>query len=80
MSEDMKTVSVKLDIELNVDCPYCEHYFDLLRDTDLNDEGCLLGDAISDRAWQLPAEERIDRDEVFCPECDKEFSIKGVEW
>ncbi len=75
-----KTVGASLHIELNVDCPYCEHFFDLLTDTDLNDEGCLLGDLISDRAWKLPSEERLDYDEVFCPKCEGEFSVKGVEW
>lgn len=76
----MKTVAANLVIELNVECPHCEHFFDLLSETDLNDEGFLIRDAISDDRWSVPANERIECDEVYCPECEKVFAVRGLNW
>jgi hypothetical protein len=67
-----------LSIEMNVTCPECEHYFDLVEDTNLNEEGWLLDQVLPDDTW-------IDAHASFectatCPECSVEFECQGVEW
>ena len=45
----------------------------------LNDEGELLNDAISDKAWEIKDEERIECN-TECPECATEIHVKGLRW
>jgi hypothetical protein len=75
----MKTTRASLDITLVVSCPECEHLFDLLTDTDLNDEGYLLEETITDKAWKRDEDERLECT-AGCPECGEEFNVKGVNW
>jgi hypothetical protein len=75
----METVTADLTIELTVDCPSCNHYFDLLTDTDLNDEGDLLNQTITDNRWFVDADERLKCSPV-CPLCSVQFEVKGVNW
>ena len=75
----MKTVKADLLIELNVECPMCGHYFDLLQRPYVNDEGELLRDAITDKSWLVKAEERIEC-ETECPKCATEIHVKGLKW
>lgn len=79
MEEELKTVSADLSIEVNVTCPECDETFDLLRKTNLNEEGYVLRETISDDAWARESEDRLDTD-CTCPECKAEFHIKGVLW
>ena len=76
---DMKTTEATLYITLEVGCPECEHDFDLLADTTLNDEGGLLHQTIEDDRWKIPSEERLQC-EPECPRCNKRFKVKGVIW
>ena len=75
----MKTAQATLLIELNVSCPYCDYYIELLSETNLNEDGQVLTEAISHEAWKKHSSERINED-VICPKCGKEFNLKGVEW
>jgi uncharacterized protein YbaR (Trm112 family) len=72
------TVKPKLSIELMVNCPECGHHFDMVEDTNLNEEGWLLDQILPDGCW---AEEHENFEaEVICPHCSVEFPVKGVEW
>lgn len=73
----METVRADMIINLDVNCPTCGESIELLNDTDLNEEGMLLDQAISDAAWKIPAEDRIDCI-VTCPACECDFQVKGV--
>ncbi|WP_263079271.1 hypothetical protein [Endozoicomonas sp. Mp262] len=74
----MEPVKPTLVIELNVDCPECGHTFDLVNDTDLNEEGWLLDQVLPDTAW-IDAHKEFECD-THCPECSAEFEVKGVDW
>ena len=67
-----------LIIEINVSCPNCSNYFDLLVETNLNDEGELLAMALPDGAW-VDEHEKFEC-EVVCPNCKTKFSCKGLNW
>jgi len=78
----MKTVKAELFIQVNLECPHCESYLDLLDNNDfphLNDEGEVLNYACpSDGAWI--DSQRLYKETVQCPECKKEFIVKGIAW
>ena len=73
------SVTANLTMTLFVECPSCSADIDLFKQQDLNDEAQLYNSAISDKAWQTPADERIDLD-CDCPECFHTFHVKGVYW
>lgn len=75
----MGTVKADLVIELNVECPECQHNFDMLTDTRLNDEGDLLHQTIDDERWEIDPDERLECSPI-CPRCSAQFDVKGVNW
>ena len=75
----MDTVTADLCIEINVDCPACGNYFDLLIDTELNDEGGLLYQVIADERWKIEQSERLHCSPT-CPSCKTTFEVKGINW
>jgi len=72
------TVKPTLIIQLNIDCPECEHFFDLVNDTNLNEEGWLLNQVLPEDCWV--DEHKNFECSVVCPKCSVEFNIKGVDW
>jgi len=74
----MEPVKATLTIKLTVTCPACEHYFDLVRDTDLNEEGWLLNQVLPEESW-ASAHENF-KCHVNCPVCSVTFDVAGVEW
>jgi rubredoxin len=74
-----ETVEASLSIELNVTCPECEHYFDLVSDTNLNEEGWLFKQTLPDDRWNIAAGDRLEC-VAYCPHCSVEIDIKGVAW
>ena len=73
-----ETVKSTLSIELTVTCPKCDHFFDMVSDTDLNEEGWLLNQVLPDTAWIYSHNDF--RCTVECPECGTFFEVAGVEW
>ena len=71
-------VKADLVMELNVECPECEHAFDLFK-TSGNDEGWFYRQVIDDDRWKIDADERLNAN-THCPECGIEFEVKGVNW
>ena len=71
-------VEATLVMELNVDCPECEHQFNLF-DSIQNDEGYLYEQVLSDDRWKIAPENRL-KTHTHCPECSVEFEVKGVIW
>jgi hypothetical protein len=67
-----------LMISLNISCPECEEHIDLVSDTDLNDEGWILGEALPDGPW-VYAHEKFECS-LKCPECNVELNVKGIDW
>jgi len=74
-----KTVQATLVIRLDVTCPECGFDFDLVNDTNLNEEGWLLHQTIADDRWEIPSEHRLQC-VTHCPKCSSEFEVSGVEW
>ncbi|NOQ30198.1 MAG: hypothetical protein GQ570_03650 [Helicobacteraceae bacterium] len=77
----MDTVSARLDIEMFVDCPECEHMIDLLseRDTDEydhNEEGYLLRQMFPSNG----SHDDFECKKVTCSQCKCTFNVKGLEW
>lgn len=73
-----EAVKATLVMELNVECPECEHEFDLFK-TPANDEGYFYKQIIPDDRWEIDSEERL-KTHTHCPECSVEFDVKGVIW
>lgn len=78
MSE-IESVEASLNIELNVTCPHCEDYIDLLSwKMTLNDDGYIIRQAIPDGSW-TDSHEKFKED-VICPNCNKPFTAEGISW
>ena len=75
---ELEPATPTLSIELNIDCPKCANWFDLIADTDLNDEGRLIDMALPKGCWV--DEHKKFECNVVCPECGHEFVAKGVNW
>lgn len=71
-------VKAALVMELNVECPHCDHKFNLF-ETVQNDEGWLYRQVLADDRWKIDAEDRLETN-THCPECSAEFDVKGVIW
>ncbi len=67
-----------LNIELNVDCPECHNYIDLLTVTHLNDDGWLLGKVCPSGDWS--ESHRKFECSVKCPDCGEDFNVEGIRW
>ena len=79
----MKAIA-RLDIEVFVDCPHCDHMIDLMRQVDTsgydhNEDGHVISQACPDGYW--PEEhEKFEVNDVQCSQCGKTFNVKGLEW
>lgn len=80
MSGYVETVEACLCIELNVSCPHCAWYFDLLSGfSELNDEGQLLEFACpSNEHWSIKHAQF--KECVDCPQCGEKIFIEGIGW
>ena len=71
------TTKATLSITIDVECPECEHDFDLISDTHLNDEGWLMDKVMPEgKTWSENHEHF--RCYAICPECSSEFEINGI--
>jgi DNA-directed RNA polymerase subunit RPC12/RpoP len=75
----MEETRASLQITLTVNCPYCEEYFDLVADTNLNEEGWLLDEALPCEGHWADSHEKFET-EVVCPKCSSDFIVKGIDW
>ncbi len=71
MEKTWRKTTANWSIELNVECPYCNHYFDVMND---------YGEQEMFNTAQVGESKKFepDRFEVNCPECKKEFIINEV--
>jgi len=69
----MKEATPSLSIALNVHCPICGAYVNLLENNDLLEELFSVTDPWADH---LPAIEEM----VTCPDCSGDFILDGVYW
>jgi len=74
-----KEAKATLNIEITVKCPHCNHYFDLIENTNLNDDGWLLNEVIGQEDWS-EVHKTFHEEAVECPECGDWFDVKGIEW
>ena len=80
----MKTVTANMSIEINVDCPHCEHLINLLDESDTDgvahdDECAVLKQAIPDGHWH-EEHKKFKVDDVTCTNCKGSFNVKELEW
>lgn len=72
----MKT-SASISIQVYVDCPHCDNFFDLLDDSqDIYVEKSDIMVAAFQDEWGCDNAE-ID---VKCPECEKMFIVESIFW
>ena len=76
----MKAATPTLTIMLNVNCPHCDNYFDLLNDTDLNECGELLDDVCPTDGSHWSKVHETFSWLVDCPKCGEQFEAEKVEW
>jgi len=78
MSDELE-VPASLSIELNVDCPHCGSYFDLLEDMEDDAWSDLLQYACPSKVcWSEKHKEF--KHETTCKECGKIVKIQEIEW
>jgi hypothetical protein len=73
----MENTVANIWVEVNVDCPHCSHYFDLLDDSldhDVEKSDIMIA-AFQDE-WGCKDAEI----EVKCPGCEKKFIVNEIEW
>jgi len=73
-----EAVRPTLTIKLNVNCPECDYLFDMVEETNLNEEGWLLNKLLPESEW-ANAHDNFECS-VICPKCSVEFDVKGVNW
>jgi len=88
--ESEYSINAFLEIELNVECPSCGLYFDLLHHYDdqrgkLNEEGQMIRQACPACPDSREAENWVDshkdfREIVTCSECGHVMKVKGICW
>lgn len=83
MSE-VKTVSATLNIKVNVECPHCDSYIDLLNPDDTsdyyhNEDGHILEQTCPNGYW-VDEHKKFSVDDVACTECKGIFNVKELEW
>lgn len=73
----MKKVDATADVSAWVECPYCEHYFDVI-----SYESEHYGDSeISDNLYDNTTEACTNMDvRVGCPECAVDFIVDMLEY
>ena len=74
----MKKTDAQINIQVNVDCPHCERFIDLLDAeiySKLNEDGHLYVRLFGDKFGCDDFNEII-----ACPECKKDFKIESVLW
>lgn len=74
----MKTVEASLSIEVNVECPHCEEYINLMEFGDLNEEGFISMQAVPSGDWSEP-HDNFELD-INCNGCGKEINIRRIAW
>lgn len=75
----MKKIEAHLSIEINVECPHCEDYINLLDGNlfpHLNDEGTLFKQVFRNDGFGC----NNLNEEITCPNCQKEFIVESVWW
>ena len=80
MSEEVKA---SLVVELDVECPHCDDFFDLMVHHDdargfLNEEGSIFSQAIGSGDWTEM--HRDFKEDVICPSCKKLVHVVGIAW
>lgn len=75
MSDKVKATLV---MQLNIECPYCEHVFDLFKSKQ-NEEGDLYRQVLDNDRWKIDPDDRLET-YAYCPECSAEIDVKGVIW
>ena len=78
-------VSASLYVSINVECPHCESYIDLLKSEDTdgvehNDEAALMGQAFPDSPSWSESHRGFECRDVTCTECQKTFDVEILEW
>lgn len=75
-----ETQSARLWIELNVDCPHCGEFIDILDpNMGMNDEGEMLSKACPSEG-QWTDEHKDFSEEVECRVCKETFTVDGIDW
>ena len=75
----MEKIRASLYMTLNVTCPECEEYIDLIADEDLNDEGWVLRQACPGKGAWSDSHDKFECS-IMCPECSHNIQIKGIDW
>lgn len=68
------TAIARLSATLDVECPYCENEFDIIHEEANN------GDYIAVKVVFSSDWDDIKGHTVYCPKCQKEFTLDGLEW
>ncbi len=75
-----------LQVAINVDCPHCDAYLDILNGDDTggrlhDEEGQVLSQALpgGDESWH-EAHKNFSVEDVECGECGLIFDVKGLDW
>jgi len=75
----MKVVEAQIDISINLECPYCNEYLDLLNHhhfQDLHDDGFIYDQALGANFFGC----KDFNQKVSCPACGKKIKISKINY
>jgi len=83
-TKELKTATAILSIEVNVNCPNCDFYINILDEKDTagfnhNDEGEILNQALPSGNW-VASHDEFKVQNIKCSSCKKDFNVLGIEW
>ena len=77
-------INPMLTIEIMIECPHCEHYFNLIDCDGLSDDAWIYEILFSDDGWGCKDFSKIHLDsfdeEFKCPKCDRVILIGDIEY
>ena len=81
----MKEVTADLDIQVNVDCPHCGQFINIMDEHDTNghahnEEGDVIKQACPDDCYWTDEHKKFSIENVTCTECQESFNVKGLDW
>ena len=75
----MKKADAQISISIDVECPYCEEYFNLLttsEDTWLYEEGYIYTKSFGYGQWGC----NNFNEKVTCPDCKEQFTVENINY
>jgi DNA-directed RNA polymerase subunit RPC12/RpoP len=69
-------VDAQIRLSIEVECPYCDEYIELLQVPRIADDGYIYSKAFGDNQWGC---ENFN-EKITCTDCKKEFTVENINY